>query len=54
VREAIEPFDVAGLTDRSRDPWYPAAPADLFRNAAKVGASEADIAAMLARCGLDG
>jgi FADH2 O2-dependent halogenase len=52
VREAVEPFDVAGLTDRSRDPWYPAATADLFRNASKVGASEADIAAMLARCGL--
>ncbi|HWA87442.1 MAG TPA: tryptophan 7-halogenase, partial [Opitutus sp.] len=54
VREAIEPFDLAGLTDRARDPWYPAATADLFRNAAKVGATEADIAAMLARCGLSG
>jgi len=54
VREAVEPFDVAGFTDRSRDPWYPAQASDLFRNAAKVGATEADIAAMLARCGLGG
>ena len=52
VRDAIEPFDVAGLTDRTRDPWYPAAPSDLFRNAAKVDASEDDIAARLARCGM--
>jgi FADH2 O2-dependent halogenase len=52
IREAIEPFDLAGLTDRSRHPWYPAEPSDLFRNAAKVGAEENEIAAMLARCGL--
>ncbi|HTL66814.1 MAG TPA: tryptophan 7-halogenase [Lacunisphaera sp.] len=52
IREAIAPFDVAGLTDRSRDPWYPADPADLYRHAAKLGASEPEIAAMLARCGL--
>ncbi len=54
VREAVEPFDVAGLTDRARDPWYPAALADLFRNASKVQATPADISAMLTRCGLGG
>lgn len=52
IREAIEPLDVAGLTDDSRHPWYPALAADLLRNASKVGASEAEMKAMLARCGL--
>ncbi len=52
VREAIEPLDVAGLTDATRDPWYPAQATDMRRNAAKVGATEADINAMLAKCGL--
>jgi FADH2 O2-dependent halogenase len=54
IRATIGPIDVAGLTDRSRDPWYPAQVADLFRHAAKVGANESDIAAMLARCGMGG
>ena len=52
IHEAIAPLDVIGLTDRSRDPWYPALAADLFRNAAKVGATESDIAALLVRCGM--
>jgi FADH2 O2-dependent halogenase len=52
IRAAIEPLDVAGLTDDSRHPWYPARTADLLRNAGKVGASEAEMQAMLARCGL--
>ena len=54
IREAIEPLDVAGLTDDSRHPWYPALAADMLRNARKVNATEADIRAMLARCGLGG
>jgi FADH2 O2-dependent halogenase len=32
VRDAIEAYDVAGFTDVSRDPWYPASPADLYKN----------------------
>ena len=52
IREAIEPLDVAGLTDNSRHPWYPALAADLLRNAGKGGASESEMRAMLARCGL--
>jgi len=52
ICEAIEPLDVAGLTDRSRDPWYPALASDLSRNAGKVKASENEIRVMLARCGL--
>jgi len=53
IRDAIEPFDVAGLNDPSRDPWYPADPADLLRHAGKVEADETEIRAMLQRCGLD-
>ena len=51
IRAAIEPLDVAGLTDDSRHPWYPALAADLLRNAGKVNATEDEIRAMLARCG---
>jgi FADH2 O2-dependent halogenase len=51
LSEAIEPFDVAGLTDESRHPWYPADASDLFRNAPKLGASAAEIAGMLEKCG---
>jgi tetracycline 7-halogenase / FADH2 O2-dependent halogenase len=47
IREAIEPFDVAGLGDRSRDPWYPALTADLLRGAPKLHVRESDVAAML-------
>jgi FADH2 O2-dependent halogenase len=53
IRTAIEPFDVAGLTDQSRDPWYPATASDLLRQARKVGTSEAEIMVMLRRCGLE-
>jgi FADH2 O2-dependent halogenase len=52
IHAAIAPLDVIGLTDPARDPWYPALAEDLYRNAAKVGASESDIAALLARCGM--
>ncbi len=51
VRDAIEPFDVAGLTDRSRDPWYPCLRSDMVRNAPKLGAGGEEIEAMLDRCG---
>jgi FADH2 O2-dependent halogenase len=52
IRQSIEPFDVAGFTDQSRHPWYPAMASDLFRQAPKVGASEDEIRMMLKRCGL--
>jgi FADH2 O2-dependent halogenase len=52
VRHAIDPIDVAGLTDRSRHPWYPALTSDLFANAHKLDASRGEIEAMLERCGL--
>lgn len=52
ICEAIEPFDVAGLTDAARDPWYPALTRDLFANASKLEAGEAEYRTMLERCGL--
>jgi FADH2 O2-dependent halogenase len=52
VRQAIEPIDVAGLTDRSRHPWYPALAADLFSNANKLESSRSEIALMLEKCGI--
>jgi FADH2 O2-dependent halogenase len=53
VRHAIEPIDVAGLTDRSRHPWYPALPSDLFSNAPKLDATAKEISIMLERCGFN-
>ena len=51
VRAAIAPYDVAGLTEADRDPWYPALAADLLAAAPKLGATRSDMVAMLARCG---
>jgi tetracycline 7-halogenase / FADH2 O2-dependent halogenase len=53
IREAIEPFDLAGLTDASRHPWYPALTDDLFRGAPKLGASKEEIVELLNRCGFN-
>ena len=51
IHKAIEPFDVAGLTDRSRHPWYPAIASDLICSAAKFGVSEQEMVTMLEKCG---
>jgi FADH2 O2-dependent halogenase len=40
--ESMKEFDVAGLTDRSRHPWYPALVEDLASNAWKLDVSEID------------
>ncbi len=52
IRDAIEPFDVAGLNDKCRRSWYPALPSDLLRNARKVEATELEILNLLERCGV--
>ena len=52
IYEGIQPFDVAGLTDRSRDPWYPARPEDVAANAWKLGASPDEVTAMFRKCGM--
>ena len=51
IYSAIEPIDVAGLTDLSRRNWFPVDPRDLITAAAKLNASEAEVHQLLARCG---
>lgn len=51
VDRAIEPFDVAGLRDRSRHDWYPVLADDLLGAASRLRASEREIQALLERCG---
>ena len=46
ILKAIDPFDLAGLTDSRRDPWYPARSEDIFRNAPKLGATREEIATL--------
>ncbi|MBI2926670.1 MAG: tryptophan 7-halogenase [Verrucomicrobia bacterium] len=51
IARAIEPFDVAGLTNAARRNWHPVDAQDLFNAAPKLGVSAAEIEALLARCG---
>jgi FADH2 O2-dependent halogenase len=51
IDRAVEPFDIAGLRNRSRRDWYPVLPADLIANAPKLEATDRDIYALLERCG---
>jgi FADH2 O2-dependent halogenase len=51
IDRAIEPFDIAGLLDRSRRDWYPARADDLVANAAKLDASANEIELLLERSG---
>jgi FADH2 O2-dependent halogenase len=53
IDRAIEPFDVAGLGDRSRLDWYPVLFDDLFANAGKLEATIGEIDAMLLRLNLN-
>lgn len=53
IDRAIAPFDVAGLRDRSRHDWYPVRAADLLAAAPLLGASEAELRALLVRSGFD-
>jgi FADH2 O2-dependent halogenase len=47
VLNAIAPFDLAGLTDSKRDPYYPALGEDILRNAGKLEATPQELAARL-------
>jgi len=51
IDAAIEPFDIAGLGDRSRHDWYPALAGDLAANAAKLGVTAPDVQLLLQRSG---
>jgi len=52
IDRAIEPFDAAGLLDRSRRDWYPVLASDLVSSASKLEASVDDVSRLLERCGL--
>lgn len=51
IDRAIEPFDTAGLLDRSRRDWYPVLAADLIAGASKLHASPDEINQLLRRSG---
>jgi FADH2 O2-dependent halogenase len=53
IDRLVEPFDTAGLLDRSRRSWYPVLAEDLIRNASKLEATVEDIQRLLQRCGFD-
>ena len=52
IDRLIAPLDVAGLLDHSRRDWYPVRAEDLLAAAPRLGASEAEVDRLLARCGL--
>ncbi|HMJ89124.1 MAG TPA: tryptophan 7-halogenase, partial [Candidatus Acidoferrum sp.] len=51
IQQTIDPVNVTGLGGADRRHWYPAAGADLFANAGKLGSTPTEIEAMLRRCG---
>ena len=51
IDRAIEPFDIAGLLDRSRRDWYPVLADDLVAGASKLEATVDDLNRLLERCG---
>jgi FADH2 O2-dependent halogenase len=52
IDDALAPFDVAGLRDAGRRDWYPVRVQDLFAARERLGATTAEIDALIARCGL--
>jgi FADH2 O2-dependent halogenase len=51
IDRAIEPFDIAGLLDRSRRDWYPVLAEDLVAGGSKLEATADEIDRLLERCG---
>jgi len=51
IDRAIEPFDTAGLLDRTRRDWYPVLADDLIEGAAKLGATVEEVERLLERSG---
>ncbi len=51
IDRAVEPFDTAGLLDRTRRDWYPVLADDLIANASKLDATVEDIQRLLERSG---
>ncbi len=53
IGRAIEPFDTAGLLDRTRRDWYPVLSDDLLGAAAKLDSTVEEIRGLLERCGFE-
>lgn len=51
IYRLIEPFDVAGISDRARRNWHPAKANDLLSSAAKLETTEQELEGMLLRAG---
>jgi FADH2 O2-dependent halogenase len=51
ILRMIEPFDVAGLSNRDRPSWYPVVAEDLLHSASKVESTRSEIELLLQRCG---
>jgi tetracycline 7-halogenase / FADH2 O2-dependent halogenase len=51
VQRVLEPLDVAGLSRTDRRNWYPVDAEDLFRSAAKIGATREEIGHLVEQCG---
>jgi len=51
IDRAIEPFDIAGLLDRSRLDWYPALAEDLIASASRLQATVDEVENLLERSG---
>ena len=51
IGAAIEPFDVAGLSDAARRNWYPVRAEDLLAGARKLGATAEEVENLLERSG---
>jgi hypothetical protein len=51
IDRAIEPFDIAGLRDRSRRGWYPVLAEDLIEAAPKLRVTSEEIQRLLERSG---
>jgi FADH2 O2-dependent halogenase len=52
IDRAIEPFDIAGLLDRSRLDWYPVLASDLLASAGKLHVTDEEIVRLLERSGM--
>jgi tetracycline 7-halogenase / FADH2 O2-dependent halogenase len=52
IDRAIEPFDIAGLLDRSRRDWYPVLASDLLASAPKLDVTHDEIHRLLERSGM--
>jgi tetracycline 7-halogenase / FADH2 O2-dependent halogenase len=51
ILHAIEPFDVAGLSNPDRRSWYPVDAEDLLRSASKVQSTREEVENLLQKCG---